>query len=1105
MWIVRLALRRPFTVAMLCFIIFLFGTLSISRMVLDIMPNIDIPVVIVVWQYNGLAADDMEKRVVLFSERSFSATVDNVEHLESESIEGVGIIKLYFLPGTDVGTAISQVVSVSQSILRVLPPAITPPLVLRSNASNVQVAQLTVSSDTVGEQDLYDYGLNFLRLRLFTIPGLSVPLPWGGRAAQVMVDYDPVRASAKGVSAADVVNTVLASNVILPAGTARIGKTEYDVALNGSPLNLEAFNTMPVKTVNGVPITLGDVSTTHLSSAIQTNVVRVNGKRATYLSVLRKAGASTLTVVDAVRGLLPKIKQQAPPGINMRVDFDQSLFVRAAIRSVLREALTAGLLVACMVLFFLGSWRSTLLVITSIPLALLTGVIGLGLTGQSLNLMTLGGLSLAVGMLVDDATVEVENINRNRKPGKHLTASIMTAASQVAIPALAATLTICIVFTPVLLLTGPARFLFWSLALSVVFSMLASYLLSRTLVPSLARKLLEKEEIPDETPEKPGERRRGFNAWRDRHFEQFRSGYTRLLSSVLDHPWLTVAAAALFVVISLLLFPVVGLDFFPRVDTGQMRLHLRGPVGLRIEDTELLVQQVEDSIRRIIPAKEIDTINDNIGLPNNPVNLAFVQTDNAGGWDADILIQLKADHHPSADYQRQMREKLPDEFPGSRIYFQDADVVTQVLNFGLPAPIDVQIAGQNVNESMEVARTILHGIQQIPGTADTRIGQILNHPTLNVNVDREQASLLNVTVRDIANSMVTSLSSSILVNPSYWVNPTNSVDYAVAVQTPLPQMASIDDLLTTAITPAMPLPMPAPLVPSPIQSYVNPLIPTPPSAAYLGGVAQLVPTQDRASISHYNVQPVIDVECSSDGRDLGAVARDIQHLINGVQKPKSVQNITLRGQSDAMFTSFSLLAFGLGLAIVLVYVLLVVLFQSYRDPLIILFALPGAFAGILWMLALTGTTLNVESMMGSIMSVGIAASNSILLVSFANQGRAEQGLNTRDAAIEAGRTRLRPVLMTALAMILGMLPMAFAWGEGGEQNAPLGRAVIGGLLVATLVTLFIVPLAYTLLRKSPPRAHQLDEQFEQESRDDDEQEESHGNGHRPPEPPPMHH
>jgi multidrug efflux pump subunit AcrB len=1107
MWIVRLALRRPFTVAMLCFLIFLFGLMSIKQMAIDIMPNIDIPVVIVVWQYNGLTAEDMEKRVVLYSERAYSTTVDNVEHLESQSIEGTGIIKLYFEPGTEMGTAIAQVVSVSTAIIRVLPPGITPPLVLRFNASNVQVAQLTVSSDTIAEQDLYDYGLNFIRVRLFTIPGLSLPLPWGGRARQVMVDVDPARAAAKGLSPEDVVNAVLASNVILPAGFARIGDTEYDITMNSCPLDVADFNTMPIKTINGVPVLLGDVAFVHQGSAVQTNIVRVNGRRATYLSILRKAGASTLAVVDAAKEMIPKIQATAPKGMNLRVDFDQSIFVRAAIKGVLREALLAGLLVSMMVLFFLGSWRSTLLVSTSIPLAILAGIVGLFLTGQSLNLMTLGGLSLAVGMLVDDATVEVENINRNRGLGKPLTVAILTAAHQVAVPALAATLTICIVFTPVVLLKGPARFLFWPLALAVVFSMLASYLLSRTLVPTLARKLLPKEKPHVESSggqEAGNERPRGFNAWRDRHFERFRSGYARSLETVLCHPALSLIGILLFIAVACLLLPVVGLDFFPSVDTGQMRLHLRGPVGMRVEATEVLVQQVEESIRRIIPPEEVDTINDNIGLAANTINLAFVQTDNVGGWDADILIQLKPGHHPTVGYQRTMREKLPDEFPGTHIYFQDADVVTQVLNFGLPAPIDVQIQGRDVDAALDVARHLLAEIQVIPGTTDARIAQIFNHPTLEVDVDRQQASLVNVFERDIANSLLTSLSSSILVSPSYWIDPKNSVNYPVVVQTPLPRIASVDDLMTTPITPSTSIPSPSPPpVPVPIQTHVNELVPLSTTAPYLGGVAQLKTTQDRASISHFTVQPTVDVECGVDGRDLGAVAADIQRAIGRLRKPNGI-DVIVRGQSEAMTTSFRSLALGLILAIVLVYVLLVVLFQSYRDPLIVLFALPGAFSGILWMLALTGTTLNVESMMGAIMSVGIATSNSILLVSFANQGRVEQGLSTHDAAMEAGRTRLRPVIMTALAMILGMLPMAFGLGEGGEQNAPLGRAVIGGLLVATFVTLFIVPLAYTLLRKAPPKAHELDVQFEAEAREGGAPGEEDGRWRPSPEPPPLH-
>jgi multidrug efflux pump subunit AcrB len=1076
MWIVRLALRRPYTIAVLSALILIFGWLSAARMKSDILPSIDIPVVIVVWNYPGLSAEDMERRVVLISERAYSTTVSGISRIDSQSIAGVGVLKVYFEPGADLGTAIAQVVSVSLTASRIMPPGIQPPSIIRYNASNVPVAQLTISSPTLSEQALFDYGLNFIRVRLFTIPGLATPAPYGGKQRQIMVDIDPQAVAAKGLAPQDVVNTILQSNVLVPAGTAAIGNIEYDVRLNASPLSVQGFNDLPVKSENGSTVYLRDVARVRDGYAVQSNIVRVDGRRSTYLVVLKKSDASTIAVVDAARDAIPAIKAAAPEGMEIKLDFDQSVFVRAAIANVLREALISSILVSLMILVFLGSFRSMIIVIASIPLAILVGVSGLFLSGQTLNIMTLGGLALAIGMLVDDATVEVENIHRNRHLGKKLTVAILDGAQQIAVPALAATLTICVVFFPVVLLEGPARFLFTPLALAVVVSMLASYLLSRTLVPTLARLLMEKEVLEDlhaPLPEHPSLGRR-FNRWRDRLFERFQGAYGRSLEVALAHRGFVLACAAAVVACTAVLPFRVGLDFFPAVDAGQMRIHFRAPVGTRIEETERLVAQVEGRIRDVIPERELSTINSNIGVPVF-FNLAFVQTDSIGSQDADILVALKPEHAPTTKYMDTLREILPRELAGSTVYFQPADIISQVLNFGLSAPIDVQIEGTDLDKSYAIGVELRDRMREIPGTTDVRIQQVLQHPALAVDVDRTRAGQLGLTERDVANNLLTTLSSSTLVSPSFWLNPVNNVNYAVVVQTPLSRMASVSDLMAT------PLGSGAAAAGRP-QGTTTPGESAPSGSPYLGSVAVLRPDQDKALISHVSVQRVIDLQASVQGRDLGGVSRDIDKAIAGLKDLPKATRIRVRGQPESMFTSFRSLGFGLVLAIALVYLLLVVLFQSWVDPFIILIAVPGALTGILWMLAATGTTLNVESFMGAIMAVGIAVSNSILLVNYANEIRATRAdVPALAAALEAGTIRLRPVLMTALAMILGMLPMALSLGEAGEQNAPLGRAVIGGLLVATFVTLFLVPIVYSMLRQKPPRSHLLDEAFAAES------------------------
>jgi multidrug efflux pump subunit AcrB len=1028
------------------------GALSGATMPVDLFPAIDIPVVVVVWNYPGMSAEDMERRMTFISERGISTSVSGVTRIDSQTIAGTAVLRVYFEPQADIGGAIAQISAASLSAARIMPPGTQPPVLLRYNASNVPVAQLTLSGE-LSEQELFDYGLNFLRIRLFTVPGLSTPAPYGGKQRQMMVQLDPSRAAAKGVSPQDVVNAVLQGNVILPAGSARLGRTEYDVAINGSPRTQADFAAIPVKVVNGATVYLGDVASVHDGFAVQTNVVRVDGKRATYLAILKKENASTLAVVDATRDMLPALRAAAPKGLDLKLEFDQSTFVRGAVKGVLREAVIAAVLVGLMILAFVGSWRSTIIVCISIPISILVGIVGLKLTGQTLNLMTLGGLALAIGMLVDDATVEIENINRNRAEKKPILRAILDGAHQVAQPALAATFTICIVFFPVVLLSGPARYLFVPLALSVVFAMMASYLLSRTLVPALAAMLLDKEKLEHEVDLRTFVGR--MDARRQRMFDRLRDGYARALSVALQRRRFVVVIAAVMLVSSGLLVPVVGLDFFPHVDAGVMRMHFRAPSGTRIEETERMVDEVERRIREIVPPDELRTIDDNVGVPLF-YNLGFIPSDNVDGSDAEILVALGEKHRPTREYMARIRSMIREEMPGTALYFMQGDIVGQVLNFGLSAPIDVQIETQDWKAALPLAVRLERELSLVPGTEDVRLAQVLNHPSLRVEVDRERAAQLGLSERDVASSLLTSLASSSLVSPSFWVNPQNNVNYFVIVQTPIERIERMSDVMTTPVTPSGGTLLGGGGARSEI-------------APYLGAVASVKVAESRAVINHVTVQPVLDVQCNVEGRDLGAVMGDIQRVVRDLGPLPKGTNIHVRGQGDTMFTAFSRLGAGMIVAIALVYLLLVVLFQSWIDPFLIMLAVPGALAGILWFLVATDTTLNVESFMGAIMAIGIAASNSILLVSFANAARVEdESLDPVTAACRAAETRLRPVLMTALAMILGMLPMALGLGEGGEQNAPLGRAVIGGLLVSTPVTLLVVPCAYALLRKKVP-------------------------------------
>ena len=1074
--LVRTALRRPYTMAITALLIMLMGVLSVTRMIVDIFPTIDIPVVYVAWSYNGLSAEDMERRVVLVSERSYSTTVNGIDHIESLSIPGTGILKIYFQPGSDIGGAIAQISAQSNAVLRIAPPGMSPPNIIQFNASNVPVVQVTLDSKTRPEQQLSDWANNFMRLRLFTIPGLSIPGAFGGKNRQIIVEVDPAKAASKGLSQMDVVNALGTSNVIIPAGVARIGPKEYNVQLNASPKLVEQFNDLPVGVREGVEVSLGDVAKISDSFAQQTNIVRINGQRASFIPILKNSTASTLAVVDAVKAMLPDIQESAPSGINLKMDFDQSVFVRAAVQNVIKEAVVSSALVALMILVFLGSWRNTVVVATSIPLSIFAGIVGLFLTGQTINLMTLGGLALAIGMLVDNATVVIENIHRNQTLGKPLTVAILDGSAEVIQPLTVATLCICIVFFPVVLLTGPARFLFIPLAITVVLSMLASFVLSFTVVPAFARQLLLDEHHGEarEADKKPGLGAR-LAAGFDRVFDRLRGGYTSTLQAVLGSRRFILVCVGLLILATGALAPIIGTDFFPSADVGIIKLHVRAPKGNRLDATEKVIADVEQHIRDIIPATQLRTINAMIGVPFG-FNLAFVPSDNVSGADAELLISLREPHRPSDEYKKLIRDKLAEDFPGTIFYFQTADIVSQVLNFGLSAPVDIQIQDANLQRGYAAGQKLLSAMKRIPGVVDAHVTQVLDFPTLQIDVDRQRAVRFGIAQRDVANNMLTSLSGSSQTAPTYYLNPQNGVNYFVAVTTSVDKLSSVNDILDFPANPA------ATTIAQPTSALAPAATPSA-QVTRIGDVASVRPGSSMNSINHYTIQRVIDVAANIEGRDLGGAAAEIKQAIAEVQKDlPSTTKITLRGQNEVMENSFRLLALGLVLAIILVYAVLVVLFQSWLDPFIIMMAVPGALIGIIWMLALTGTTINVVSLMGTIMTIGISVSNSILVVSFANELRTrDPDTSAFEAIIEAGRTRLRPILMTALAMIIGMVPMALGLGEAGEQNAPLGRAVIGGLAAATFATLFLVPIFYTLLRQKPPSLHMLDQRFAEES------------------------
>jgi multidrug efflux pump subunit AcrB len=1050
MWIVRLALRRPYTFVVFSLLMLLLGIATCIEAPKDIYPYINIPVVTIVWSYTGLPPQEMEGRIVTVCERALSTTVNNIEHTQSESYQGVSVIRVYFQPTVKVELALSQITAVVQTVLRIMPPGTFPPNILLYDASSVPIVQLGLSGEGLTETDLYDLGLSFIRPRLANVEGASVPLPYGGKVRQVQVDADPNLMYSKHISATDLSNAVNAQNLILPAGLARIGDREFIVKLNSSPLAVSALNDLPVRAANGAVVLVKDVAQVRLGYAPQENVVRQDGKRGALMTVLKNGKTSTLDIVKGIKNMLPQVKAGLPASLQITPLFDQSIFVSESIGEVVREAVIAAALTALMILLFLGSWRSTLIVCTSIPLSIATSLVILYALGETINVMTLGGLALAVGILVDDATVEIENTHRNMSEKKPLVRSILDSAQQVAAPAFVSTLSICLVFTPVVLLTGPAKYLFTPLGMAVVFAMMASYFLSRTLVPTMMHYLLGSEIAlyQDEAFAKREEEQNWI--WRlhskfERWFDRRRETYMGALEWSLENRGLTVGLFGLFIALSLPLLFMIGEDFFPYVDSGQMDLHVYPPQGMRPEDAEQFFASIEKEIRKVIPPDQVKLILDNIGLPSGGINLAFSASAVISNSDGDILISLTPGKRNTQLYMRELRTDLHQKFPTATFFFTPANITNQILDFGLPAPIDLQVLGRGKN-NYELAQQLLKKVQAIPGIADAHIHQRVALPTIDVNVDRMKAQQIGLTQQNVAQSMLISLTGTGQTAPNEWLNYQTGVNYQVVVQTPTYRIDSLPSLGRTPVT----------------ATAGN-------ASQLLTNVANFKRDFTPVIINHYNIQPVFDVQADVDQRDLGGVAGEVRKIMNAAQANLPVgTTLALRGEVTTMTDSFLRLGIGIIFAIILVYLLMAVNFQSWVDPLIILMALPVAFAGVLWMLFLTSTTFNVPSLMGAVMTIGVATANSILVVVFANDERAA-GKTSLEAALNAGFTRLRPVCMTALAMMIGMLPMALALGEGGEQNAPLGRAVIGGLLLATLGTLFVVPVMYSWFRTEPPR------------------------------------
>jgi multidrug efflux pump subunit AcrB len=1024
--------------------IILLTPVVLMRTPVDIFPDINIPVISLVWTYTGLEPQEMEQRITSNVERGLQVLVNDVEHTESQSFNGVAVIKVFFQPGANIQTALAQTAAISQTFLRFLPQGTTPPLVIIYSASTVPVIQIGLTSDTLSEQQLFDFGNYFIRTQLATVPGAATPFPYGGKQRLVSVDIDPTALQAKGLSAVDIVNAVNAQNLILPTGTAKLGTLEYNVELNGSPQTVEELNDLPVKTVNGATIYMKEVAHVRDGFSPQTNIVLSNGQRGVLMSIYKVGAASTIAIVNGVKRMLEYDKGSVPEGLRISTFFDQSLYVRASIQGVIREAIIAACLTAVMILLFLGNWKSTLIIAISIPLSILVSILCLSALGQTINIMTLGGLALAVGILVDDATVEIENINRNLAMGKETVQAILDGAQQIAVPAFVSTLCICIVFIPMFFLSGVAKFLFVPLAEAVSFAMLASYMWSRTIVPTLAMYLLSSEDeyhAEEHIGEKMGFFRR-YQQGFERNFEKFREGYRGALGAALRSPRLFSLCFLSFCGLSVLLVGVLGRDFFPKVDAGQIRLHMRARTGLRIEETARLADQVNSVIRDTIPKEELTTVLDNIGLPYSGINLTYSNAGTIGSSDAEILVQLKEVRgKPTSAYINDLREKLPQRFPGVQFFFQPADIVTQILNFGTPAPIDVEIAGLNQHGNYLVGEKLASEFRHIPGAVDVHVQQAFDNPTLFMAIDRARVQSVGMQSRDVAQNVLVSLSSSFQTAPAFWLDPKNGVEYNVAVQEPQYRVDSFQALQNTPINGSIPGSQPQ----------------------ILGNLVTTSTTARPAEVSHYATQPMINIYAAVDGRDLGGVSDEVENRVRAIEKdlPKG-SHIAVRGQVQTMKSSFTGLGFGLIGAVVLAYLLIVVNFQSWLDPFIIITALPGALAGICWMLLLTHTTLNVPSLTGAIMCMGVATANSILMVSFARE-QLDEGKNAGDAAIEAGFVRIRPVLMTALAMIIGMLPMAVGLGEGGEQNAPLGRAVIGGLIFATFATLFFVPCVFSMI------------------------------------------
>ncbi|HEX7643138.1 MAG TPA: efflux RND transporter permease subunit [Burkholderiaceae bacterium] len=1053
MWIVEIALKRPYTFIVMALLILLSTPLVLSKMATDIFPDINIPVISIIWNYNGFSAQEMGQRITAPTERVLTTTVNDIEHIESQSLAGISVIKVYFQPDANIQTAIAQTVAIGQTILRGLPPGSTPPLIIKYSASSIPVIQLGLSSPTMTEQALSDTALNFLRPQLITVPGAAIPYPYGGKSRLVSVDLDNQAMLAKGLTPADVVAAVNVQNLALPSGTAKFGDTEYNISMNGSPDTIAGLNDLPVLSKNGATTYLSEVARVRDGFSPQTNIVRKDGRRGSLISVLKNGGSSTLDIVQNLRALLPQAMSSLPPyAKDLQVEplFDQSVFVKAAISGVVREALIAACLTAAMILVFLGNWRSTCIIAVSIPLSILTSVIVLYMLGETINIMTLGGLALAVGILVDDATVTIENIERHlHQEGSDLHKAILDGAGEIAVPALVSTLCICIVFVPMFFLTGVARFLFVPLAESVVFAMLASYVLSRTLVPTMVMLMMDKSHIDPNA--KPSLLARVYKRF-DAAFEEFRGGYILILSTLLTHRKLFGTAFLALCLASLGLVPFLGRDFFPSVDAGQIRLHMRTPTATRIEETARVADEVDKVVREVIPKEELGTILDNLGLPYSGINLSYSNAGTIGTMDGEVLISLKSEHRPTAEYVKKLRAELPKRFPGVEFFFQPADIVTQILNFGMPAALDIQVVGNNFTANYDVAAKLMKKIKQVPGAVDVHIHQRIDEPTIALDMDRTQMKQLGLNPVDVAQDVLVSLSGSFQTAPAFWLNPNNGIVYNIAVQTPQYKVDDLDALLRTPVNP------PGSLAAATAAGTV-------PSSQVLSNLVRVKPAQTQALVTHYNIQPVIDLYVSVEGRDLGSVAQQIRNIVDDERGglPKG-SRLEVRGQVETMKSSFVGLGIGLAGAIVLVYLLIVVNFQSWVDPFIIITALPAALAGIAWMLFLTGTTLSVPALTGAIMTMGVATANSILMVSFARQ-RLHDGLPPLSAALEAGATRIRPVLMTALAMIIGMIPMALGLGEGAEQNAPLGRAVIGGLLFATVSTLFFVPIVFATVHR----------------------------------------